>query len=125
MLKVLLLLVLLLQELVLMQLVHSGRVMVMMMMVVVIAYPRRVAWSAFLLDSVPVHANFETLFQPTAAALVAPGLVDWTRVVVRFAPITPVSSNRALEEAGAAVARVNAVMFARRVVGANFARGIK
>lgn len=72
------------------------------------------------MDSLSPHSDFQALLQPAVLALVPMVLVDGT-VSVPPAGVTQVPSDRALEEALAALAGKLAVVFAAGLVPAHHA----
>ena len=90
-----------------------------------IAHSGGISGAALLLHGVPVHAGLQALAQPAAPALVPVRFVDGTVVVVGLATILPISPDGALEETCATVAGVDAVVLARRIVGAHLAGHIQ
>lgn len=86
---------------------------------------RWVAWSAFMLNGIAIHANFEASFQTTRPTLISVCLVDHAQSIgLWFADILTIAAYRTLKESGTTIARINAIMLARTVITTNFARNI-
>jgi hypothetical protein len=64
--------------------------------------------------TVSVHAGLDALGESAGAALIPVGLINHAATLgFGLAGVLAISADRALKETSAAVARVNAVMFAR------------
>ncbi|RNA21236.1 hypothetical protein BpHYR1_028791 [Brachionus plicatilis] len=75
--------------------------------------------------TISVHACLDTFLKSTRSALIAMGLVHLTSALALvLAHVLTIATDGALEKAGATVARKYAVMFAARVVVADFARHV-
>lgn len=85
----------------------------------------RVPRTAFVLNSISIHAGFDALFQPTRPTLISMGLVHLTPTVAFIlANILSVASYGAFEESSASVASKYPVMFAARIIVAHFTRHV-
>jgi len=75
-----------------------------------------------VLHCILVHSDLKALPQPASPTLVPVRLVHHTEsLLLRLAHILPGSPNAPLEESGAAITGVDAVMLAGAVISADFA----